>query len=207
MKLKKEFTISVNDNIENKFYINMKYWRDLISMSRKYIHDVFVTLIFKLNEKIRQSFVIDELLSVSKNTIDSFINRDWKQLSFIIVDVLKFFEMKLSKKSTISLNNNTKNKIYLNVKMLNDLISMFDNRIDEILTIFKFIIVNSDDSVADWKIPKNEKLRQTQSEYLKDAKLACETIEKTIRTARQIAHDLTRKEKKQLNERTSNSNI
>ena len=67
----------------------------------------------------------------------------------MIVDVLKFFEIKLTKKSTILLNDNTKNKIYLNVKMLNDLISIFDNRIDEIFTIFKFIIVNLNDLVVD----------------------------------------------------------
>ena len=207
VKLKRELTIFVNDNTEDKFYINMRYWRDLISMSRKYIHDVFVTLILRLNEKIRQSFVTDELLSVSRSTIDSFISRDWKQLPFIIVDVLKFSEVKLSEKSTISLNNSTRGRIYLNVKMLNDLISMFDNRIDEILTILKFIIVNPDDFVADWKISKNEKLRQTQSEYLRDAELTCETIERAIRAARQIAHDLTRKERGQLNERISNSNI
>ena len=207
MKLKRKLTIFVNNNIENKFYINMKYWRDLISMFRKYIHDVFVTLIFKFSEKIRQDFVIDELLNVSKSTIDSFISRDWKQFSLIIVDVLKFFEVKLSKKSTISLNNNTRDRIYLNVKMLNDLISMLDNRIDEIFTIFKFIIVNSDDFVADWEISKNEKLRQIQSEYLRNAELVCETIERTIRAVRQIAHNLTKKKRKQFNERISNSNI
>ena len=207
VKLKKEFTIFVNGNTEDKFYINMKYWRDLISVSRKYIHDVLVTLILRLSEKIRQNPVIDELLSVSRSTTDSFISRDWRQLSFIIVDVLKFSEVKLSEESTIPLNNNTRNRVYLNVKMLNDLISMFGNRIDEILTIFKFIIVNPDDPVADWRIPKDEKFRQVQSGYLRDAELACETIEKTIRAARQTAHDLTRKEKRQLNERASSSGI
>ena len=207
MKLKKEFTIFVNDNIEDKFYINMKYWRDLISMFRKYIHDVLVTLILRLSEKIRQSFVIDELLNVSKSTIDSFISRDWRQLSFIIVDILKFSEVKLSEKSTISLNNNTRDKVYLNMKMLNDLISMFGNRIDEIFTIFKLIIVNSDDFVVDWEISKNEKFKQVQSEYLRNAKLVCETIEKTIRATWQIVHDLTKKKRKQFNERVNSSSI
>ena len=58
---------------------------------------------------------------------------------------IKIFEMKLSKKSTISLNNDTKNRIYLNVKLLNDLIFIFNICIDEIFTIFKFIIVNFDE--------------------------------------------------------------
>ena len=48
--------------------------------------------------------------------------------------------MKISKKSIISLNNDTKNKIYLNVKNLKNLISLFSVRINEIFTIIKFII-------------------------------------------------------------------
>ena len=95
--------------------------------------------------------------------------------------MLKFFKMKILKKSMISLNNNIKNKIYLNVKKLKNLILLFNDRIDEIFTIIKFII-------AKFIFFKNcfKQKYAIKRKYAKITKFARETTKKIIKTIRQI---------------------
>ena len=204
-KMKKESTISVNDDIRNKFYINLRFWRDLISISRRYIDDVFAKLVFRLNQKILREN-IDFFFVSSWISDDSFHNRSWSQLSLIIVDVLKFSGIKLSEKWTISLNNDTNDRIYLNVKMFDDLISLLSNRIDEIFIIIKFIIVDFE-FFEDWKLSKIVQIRQIQLKYLKISVIRCQTTEKIIKASRQIAQKSTRQTTKHINEQISNSSI
>ena len=93
--------------------------------------------------------------------------------------MLKFFKMQILKKLIISLNNNTKNKIYLNVKKLKKLILLFNDRIDEIFTIIKFII-------AKFIFFKNcfEQKYAIKRKYTKITKLVRETTKKIIKTIR-----------------------
>ena len=205
-KMKKESTISVNDDIKNKFYINMKFWRDLISIFRKYINVVLAKLVFRLSQKILRNEEIDSFFLNSWISNDFFHSRSWSQFSLTIADVLKFSEIKLSKKWTISLNNDTNDKVYLNVKMFDDLISLFSNRIDEILIIIKFIIVDLE-SFEDWKLSKNEQIKQIQLKYLKISVIHCQTTEKIIETTRQIVQKSTKQTKRHINEQTNNSSI
>ena len=204
-KMKRKSTIFLNDDIKNKFYINLRFWRDLISIFRKYIDDVLAKLIFKLNQKIFREN-IDFFFVNSWISDDFFHSRSWSQFFFIIVDVLKFFEIKLSKKWTISLNNDTNDKIYLNVKMFDDLISLFNNRIDEIFIIVKLIIVDFE-FFENWKLSKIVQIKQIQLKYLKISMIRCQTTEKIIKTTRQIAQKSTRQTTRHINEQINNSNI
>ena len=204
-RMKKKSTIFLNDDIKNKFYVNLKFWRDLISIFRRYIDDVFAKLILKLNQKIFRKD-IDFFFVNSWISDDFFHNRSWSQLSLIIVDVLKFFEVKLSEKWTISLNNDTNDKVYLNVKMFDDLISLFSNRINEIFIIIRFIIVDFE-FFEDWKLSKIVQIKQIQLKYLKISMIRCQTTENVIKTTRQIAQKSTRQTRKHINKQISNSNI
>ena len=183
----------------------MKFWRNLISIFRKYINDVLAKLIFKLSQKIVLNEKIDFFFVNSWISNDFFHSRSWNQISFIIVDVLKFLEIKLSKKWTISLNNDISDRIYLNVKMLNDLISLFINRIDEIFIIIKFIIVDFES--LNWKFSKIAQIKQIQLKYLKVTVIRCQTTKKIIKTTQQIVQKSTRQTKKHINEQTSSSSI
>ena len=205
-RMKKESTIFVNDDIRDKFYINMKFWRDLISIFRKYINVVLAKLVLRLSQKIFRNEEIDFFFFSSWISDDFFHNRSWSQFSFIIVDVLKFLEIKLSKKWTISLNNDTSDRVYLNVKMFDDLISLLSNRIDKILIIIRFIIVDLE-FFEDWKFSKNEQVRQIQLKYLKISVIHCQATEEIIEAIRQIAQKSTRQTKKHINEQISNSSI
>ena len=100
--------------------------------------------------------------------------------------MLKFFKMQILKKSIISLNNNTKSKIYLNVKKLKNLILLFNDRIDEIFTMIKFI-------VAKFIFFENcfEQKYVIERKYAKTAKLARKTTKKIIKTIRQIIRKKT----------------
>ena len=205
-KMKKESTIFVNDDIKNKFYINMKFWRDLISIFRKYINVVLAKLVFRLSQKIFRNEEIDSFFLSSWISNDLFHNRSWSQFSFTIVDVLKFSEVKLSEKWTISLNNNTNDRVYLNMKIFDDLISLFSNRIDEIFIIIKFIIVDFE-SFENWKLSKNVQIKQIQLKYLKISVIRCQTTEEIIETIRQIAQKSTKQTRKHINEQISSSSI
>ena len=79
----------------------------------------------------------------------------------------------------ISLNNDTKNKIYLNVKKLKNLISLFSDRIDEIFTMIKLIVA------------KFIFFENCVEEYVKTAKLARETTKKAIKATRQVIRKKT----------------
>ena len=205
-KMKKKSTIFVNDDIKNKFYINMKFWRDLISIFRKYINVVLAKLVFRLSQKIFRNEEIDSFFLSSWISNDLFHNRSWSQFSFTIVDVLKFSEVKLSEKWTISLNNNTNDRVYLNMKIFDDLISLFSNRIDEIFIIIKFIIVDFE-SFENWKLSKNVQIKQIQLKYLKISVIRCQTTEEIIETIRQIAQKSTKQTRKHINEQISSSSI
>ena len=205
-RVKRESTISVNDDIRDKFYINMKSWRDLISIFRKYINVVLAKLVFRLSQKILRNEEIDSFFLNSWISNDFFHSRSWSQLSLTIVDVLKFSEVELSEEWTISLNNDTSDRVYLNVKMFDDLISLFSNRIDEILIIIRLIIVDLE-SFEGWKLSKNEQAKQIQLKYLKTSVIHCQTTEEVIGAARQIAQKSTRQTKGHINEQTSSSNI
>ena len=205
-KMKRKSTIFVNDDIRDKFYINMKFWRDLISIFRKYINVVFAKLIFRFNQKILRNEKIDFFFLNSWISDDFFHSRSWNQFSLIIVDVLKFSEIELSEKWTISLNNNTNDRIYLNVKMFDDLISLLSNRIDEILIIIRLIIVDFE-SFENWKFSENVQIRQIQLKYLKISMIRCQTTEEIIKTTRQIVQKSTKQTRKHINEQISNSNI
>ena len=100
--------------------------------------------------------------------------------------MLKFSEMKIFEKQIISLNNDTKNKVYLNVKKLKNLISLFSDRIDEILTMIKLI-------VAKFIFFENcsEQKYATERKYAKTARLARETTKKVIKATRQIIRKKT----------------
>ena len=205
-KMKKKSTISVNDDIKNKFYINIEFWRDLISIFRKYINVVLAKLVFRLSQKILRNEEIDSFFLSSWISDDFFHSRSWSQLSLTIVDVLKFSEVKLSKKWTISLNNDTNDRIYLNVKMFDDLISLLSNRIDEIFIIIRFIIVDFE-SFENWKLSKNEQIRQIQLKYLKISVIHCQTTKEIIEATRQIAQKSTKQTKEHINEQASSSSI
>ena len=146
-------------------------------MFRNHIDDVFEKFVFKFVAK--QNFAFDV------NRIDSFVNRSYDQFSFTFVDALKFLKMKILDESMISLNNETKNKIYLNLKKFNELISLFENHIDEIFAIIRFIIVSFDINFYA-KFATTETNKQNQQKYIKIVKLIHETIEKIIKTIRQI---------------------
>ena len=118
-------------------------------MFRRHIDNVFAKFTFKFDQKVKLYF-----------TIFSFDNRSYNQFSFTIVDILKFLDVKLSEKSIISLNDDTKNKIYINVKLLKDLISLFSNRINEILATIKHFVVEIDYSFENMKFSKIEKIKQ-----------------------------------------------
>ena len=205
-RVKGESTIFVNDDIRDKFYINMKFWRDLISIFRKYINVVLAKLVFRLSQKILRNEEIDSFFLNSWISNDFFHSRSWSQFSLTIADVLKFSEIKLSKKWTISLNNDTNDKVYLNVKMFDDLISLFSNRIDEIFIIIRLIIADLE-FFEDWKLSKNGQVRQIQLKYLKISVIHCQATEEIIETTRQTAQKSTRQTKKHINEQASSSSI
>ena len=149
-------------------------------MFRRHIDNVFAKFIFSLDQKIELYF-----------TIFSFDNRSYKRFSLTIVDILKFLNVKLSEKSIISLNDDTKNKIYLNVKLLENLISLFNNLIDEILATIKHFVVEIDYFFEYMKLSKIEKIKQIQFEYLKIVKRAQNAIEKIIKTIRKVVQKMS----------------
>ena len=149
----------------------------MIKIFRKHIDNVLKKLIFIIVKK--------NGYNLNKNNINLFGSRDYIQIFFTLVDILKFFEMKLSKESIISINNKTKNKIYFNVKNLKNLISIFNNRIDEVFEIIKFIVAKLAHFV-NLLFAETEASKKTQQEYIKTSKLARETIEKIIKVIRQV---------------------
>ena len=145
-------------------------------MSRRHFDNVLAKLILKLDQRVKLYL-----------TTFSFDNRSYSRLSFTIVDILKFFDVKLSNESIISINDDTRDKIYLNVKLLEDLISLSSDRIDEILATVRHFVVEIDYFFEDMRLSKIEKVRQIQLECLKKAKRAQNAIERVIRAIRRIA--------------------
>ena len=149
-------------------------------MFRRHIDNVLAKFIFRFDQKVKLYF-----------TIFSFDNRSYNRFSFTIIDILKFFDVKLSKKSIISLNDDTKNKIYLNVKLLKDLISLFNNRIDEIFATVKHFVVEIDYFFENMRFSKIEKIKQVQLEYLKIAERAQNAIERIIKAIRKVVQKVS----------------
>ena len=145
-------------------------------MSRRHFDNVLAKLILRLDQRVELYL-----------TTLSFDSRSYSRLSFTIVDILKFFDVKLPDESIISINDDTRDKIYLNVKLLEDLISLSSDRIDEILATVRHFVVEIDYFFEDMRLSKIEKVRQIQLECLKKAKRAQNAIERVIRAIRRIA--------------------
>ena len=161
-------------------------------MFRRHFDNVFAKLIFRFDQRVELYF-----------TISSFDSRSYSRFSLTIVDILKFLDVKLSDESIISINDDTRDKIYLNVKLLKDLISLFNDRIDEILATVKHFVVEIDYFFEDMKLSKIEKVKQIQLECLKNAKRAQNAIERVIRAIRKVAQRV----QTNLNNRISSSSI
>ena len=161
-------------------------------MSRRHFDNVLAKLIFRLDQRVELYL-----------TTFSFDSRSYSRLSFTIVDILKFLDVKLSDESIISINDDTRNKIYLNVKLLEDLISLSSDRIDEIFATVRHFVVEIDYFFEDMRFSKIEKVRQIQLECLKKAKRAQNAIERVIRAIRRVAQRV----QTNLSSRVSSSSI
>ena len=113
--------------------------------------------------------------------------------------------VELSEEWTIPLNNDTSGRVYLNVEMLDDLISLPINRIDEILTIVRPTTAGLES--LGWKLSETAQARQIQLEYLGATVIRCQATEEAIRAAQQAAQESTRQTRGHINGQASSSGI